>query len=281
MPREWARSRKNCSYFGPVDVSGEVQEEFSVIAGAGEGAAVAPLAAQHEVEGFHIGLHFLRKADFAQVGERLGAIDVPVMAVDIVDDGLLDHQRQHAHGEVLVQFHMGRDLGLQVLGTQHRPDQLVQLQIAGTDIQAQVHIGREIPDRAAPVQGAKVHRDADFQDTRLPVVSIGPIQLLEGVQHHAGQEVRHRAVHPAANGLDGVHRQDGADVTETGTRQPVSFDVISRDIFLQGPLPAGEDGLEAVFDLPRVGRFRGIQDESRIGNAQAVFQAQVLAGQGQ
>ena len=145
-----------------------------------------------------------------------------VVAVDIVDDGFLDHQRQHAHGEVLFQFHIGRDLGLQVLGTQHRPllhlhepDHLVQLQIAGADVQAQVHIGGEIPDRAAPVQGAQVHRNADLQDARLAVVPIGPIQFLEGVQHHAGQEVRHRAVHPAADGLDGIHRQDGADVTET------------------------------------------------------------------
>ena len=57
--------------------------------------------------------------------------------------------------------------------------------------------------------------------------------------------------------------------------------MVGGNILFQGPLPAGEDGLEAVFDLPRVGNFRGIQDKARIGNHQAVFEAQILAGQGQ
>ena len=274
--------------FSPVDIPGQVQEKFPVIAGAGESAAIAPLAAQHEIELLHIGLHLLRKADFAQVGQRLGAIDIPVMAVDIVDDGLLDHQRKHPHGKALFQFHIGRDLGLQVLRAQHRPllhlhepDQLVQLEIAGTDIQAQVHIGGEVPDRTAPIHGAQVHRDAHFQDARLPVVPIGPIQFLEGVQHHAGQEVGHGAVHPAADGLDGIHRQDRADIAKAGTRKAVAFDMIGGDILFQLPFTAGEDGLEAVLHLPGIGRLRRIQHRAGIGDAQAVFQTQVLAGEGQ
>ena len=47
---------------------------FATVAHAGEGAAVAPLAAQHEVEGLHIRTHLLRTAHFTQVGQRLGAV---------------------------------------------------------------------------------------------------------------------------------------------------------------------------------------------------------------
>ena len=50
------------------DVPGQVDEEFSVVAGAGDGAAVPPLAAQDEIISRHIGLHFFGQLDFAQVG---------------------------------------------------------------------------------------------------------------------------------------------------------------------------------------------------------------------
>ena len=272
---------------GLHDVPGQVDEEFSVVAGAGDGAAVAPLAAQDEIVGRHIGLHFLGQLDFAQVGQRLGAVGVAMTAVDQVDDRLLDGQRQAADGEILFQFHIGRDLGLQVLRTQHRPflhfrkpDQLLQRKIAAADIDTQIHIGGEIAYRTASVVGAEVHGDAHFDDAGLPGIPVAAVHLLEGIQHQAGQEFRHRAVQPEADLLHGVHRQDGPDIPETGCRKPLPFEVVSRDILFQFPFPTREDGLETVLDLAGVRDVGRVQDVAAIGDGDSVLQTEVLPCQG-
>ena len=57
--------------FGAEDVAGEVDEELAVVARAGDGAAVAALAAQDEIELGHVGAHLVRDAHLSQVGERI------------------------------------------------------------------------------------------------------------------------------------------------------------------------------------------------------------------
>ena len=78
--------------------------------------------------------------------------------VDYVDDGVLHNQREASDQEHFFQFHVGGDFGLQFGKRQimrllrlHGRNYLGEREIIVLDIDAQVHIGGEVPDGAALV----------------------------------------------------------------------------------------------------------------------------------
>ena len=152
-------------------------------------------------------------------------------------------------------------------------------QITVLDIHPKVYIRREIPDRAALINGPKVHRNRYFEDRALFPAGIHAVLLLKGVEHGGGKELGHRAVVLPGNLADGIGLHYYPQVFYGAEGHDRTTDVIGVHILFQLPVTTAEDRFETVLHFCISRTVFGIQHQIVVLDGRSIFEPDIFPRQ--